>query len=213
MLVRAANQRYWLWRDQQKTAQQIANALPLKHRGKLTRNGDKTVRFGLTRVYLKEHPDKVLTLIVVRYGKQEPMVLVTTELARGRRQGERLIQSYLDRWACEEGYRFSKQGFDLEKVQARKFTALQNLVALASLAWGLMAYYQNNAQQLINVGRRQKEKKPLQFPFYSILRGWQRLFQQAKTVFYTWWRKPKPDKDPPIDDLFEDYSSLLTCGN
>lgn len=39
---------------------------------------------------------------------------------RGRRQGERLIQAYLDRWACEEGYRFTKQGFQLEGVQARR---------------------------------------------------------------------------------------------
>ena len=76
VLVRAANQRFWLWRNQQKTAQQIANALPLKHHGKLTRNGDKTVRFGLTRVYLKEHPERPLTLIVVRHGKQEPLVLM-----------------------------------------------------------------------------------------------------------------------------------------
>ena len=126
VLVRAANQRFWLWRDQEKTAQQIAKALPLKHRGKLTRNSDKTIKFGLTRVYLKEHPERPLTLIVVR---------------------------------------------------------------------------------------RQKEKKPLQFPFYSILRGWQRFFQQAKTVFYTWWRKSKPDKDPPIGGLFENDSGLLTCAN
>ena len=213
VLVRAASQRYWLWRDEAKTAQQIAKVLPLKHGGRLTRNSKETVRFGITRVYLKEHAERPLTLIVVRHGKQEPLVLVTTERARGRRQGERLIQSYMDRWACEEGYRFSKQGFDLEKVQARKFTTLQNLVALASLAWGLMAYYQKDAQQLIKVSRRQKENKPLQFPFYSILMGWQRLFQQAKTVFYTWWRKPKPAKDPPIPDLFDNYGGLMACAN
>ena len=52
-----------------------------------------------------------------------------------------MIRAYLDRWACEEGYRFTKQGFDL-RVQARRFTTLQNLVALASLAWALLAAYQ-----------------------------------------------------------------------
>ena len=29
----------------------------------------------------------------------------------------------------------------MEQVQARRFTALQNLVSLATLAWGLLAYY------------------------------------------------------------------------
>ena len=102
----------------------------------------------------------------------------------------------MDRWVCGESYRFSRQGFDLEKVQARKFTTLQNLIALASLAWGLIAYYQKDTEHLITVGRRHKEKKKkrLQFPFYSILLGWQQLFQQTKTVFYTGWRTSKANK-------------------
>ena len=211
VLVRAANQRFWLWRDQQKTAQQIANVLPLKHTGQLKRHGSARVRFGLTKVFLREYEDTPLTLIVVRHGKQEPLVLVTTEQARGRRQGEKLIQHYMDRWACEEGYRFTKQGFDLEKVQSRKFTTLQNLVALASLAWGLLAYYQHDSKHLVKMSKRQKKKAPKVFPFYTILLGWQALFKQAKTVFYTWWRKSKPDKGPPMADLFEDYDGLLPC--
>ena len=71
--MRAANQRYWLWRDQLKTAQQIANVLPLKHTGQLKRHGSTRVRFGLTKVFLREHEDTPLTLIVVRHGKQEPL--------------------------------------------------------------------------------------------------------------------------------------------
>ena len=107
VLVRAANQRFWVWRDDLKTAQQIAKHLPLKHQGKLTRRGKQRVRFGLTQVQLREHPGRPLTLLVVRHGKQQPLVLVTTRRVRGRLQGERLMQAYLDRWACEEGYRFS----------------------------------------------------------------------------------------------------------
>ncbi len=116
-----------------------------------------------------------LSMVVVRHGKQQPMVLVSTERIRGRLQGERLIQSYMGRWACEEGYRFSKQGFGLEKVQARKLTTLQNLVALATLAWGLLACHQNQGQKLIYKAKRQKSHKPLVFPFYTLLSDWQAL--------------------------------------
>ena len=92
---------------------------------------------------------------------------------RGRRQGERLIHSYLDRWACEEGYRFSKQGFALEGVQARRFTTLQNLVALASLAWALLAAYQEDSGPLMEKAQHQKSKRPrTSSPFYSLLAGW-----------------------------------------
>jgi hypothetical protein len=209
VLVRATNQRFWLWRDQQKTAQQIARELPLKHRGQLTRHSKEQVRFGITSVCLREHPEHKLSMVVVRHGKREPLVLVSTRVIRGRKQGERLMQSYMDRWACEEGYRFSKQGFDLEKVQARKLSSLQNLVALANLAWGLLAYYQEQGKTLIAKAKRQKKHKVLQFPFYSLLLGWQRLFAEAKRVFYHWWRAPKTADTSPIRDLFEDTGQLV----
>ena len=210
IVVRAMNLRYWNWRSGFGTAQQIAKQLPLKHRGKLKPNSKETIRFGMTTVSLKEQPDTPLSMIVVRHGKQQPLVLVSTQRVRGRRQGERLIQAYISRWAVEEGYRFSKQGFDLEKVQARKLSTLQNLVALATLAWGLLAKHQKNGQNLIDKAQRQKENKPLVFPFYTLLMGWQRLFVGAKSIFYDWWRKPKP-KEPPMGDLFENSSELSPC--
>ncbi len=201
ILVRSTNLRHWLWRGSKRTAQQIARQLPLKHRGKLTKQAQESVRFGMTTVSLKDHPDTPLSMVVVRHGKQQPMVLVSTERIRGRLQGERLIQSYMGRWACEEGYRFSKQGFGLEKVQARKLATLQNLVALATLAWGLLACHQNQGQKLIYKAKRQKSHKPLVFPFYTLLSGWQALFADAKTLFYDWWRKP--NRLPPRQaDLF-----------
>ena len=92
-------------------------------------DAQQSVRFGITRVNLREHPDTPLWMIIVRYGQRQPLVLVTNRPVRGRRQGERMIQNYLGRWAWEEGYRFSKQGFDLERVSARRFTWLQNRVA------------------------------------------------------------------------------------
>ena len=215
ILVRAANKRFWFWRESEWSAQQIAKQLPLKHSGKLKREASskkkesKTVRFGITTVRLRECPEKTLSMVVVRHGKQQPMVLVTTDKIRGRRQGERLIQAYLDRWSCEEGYRFSKQGFDLEKVQARKITTLQNLIALASLAWGVLASHQNEAAKLLIAAKRQKRKKPLIFPFYSLLQGWQRLFEGTKSVFYDWWRRPKRQKTDQIEDLFKNLPTLV----
>ena len=140
----------------------------------------------MTTVSLKEQPDTPLSMIVVRHGKQQPLVLVSTQQVRGRQQGERLIQAYIGRWAVEEGYRFCKQGFDLEKEQARKLSTLQNLVALATLAWGLLAEHYKDSQRLIIKSQRQKENRPLVFPFYTLLVGWQRLFVGTKSIFYHW---------------------------
>ena len=136
-------------------------------------------------------------MIVVDHEKSERLVLVTTRPVRGRRQGARMIQAYLDRWACEEGYRFTKQGFDLEGVQAGRFTTLQNLVALASLAWALLAAYQDRPPELGRHAHRQKLDHLLIFPFYSLQRGFQRLFAQGRSVIYLLWRSA-PDSEARI---------------
>lgn len=207
--VRAANQRYWLWRDQKRTAQQIARQLPMRHNARMRHSHVRTVRFGITTVRLPGYEDQPLSMVVVRHGRREPLVLVTTRAVRGRRQGERLIQAYLDRWACEEGYRFTKQGFDLEGVTARRFPVLQNLVALASLAWAMLAADTPRAEPLVAKARRQKPRRRPQFPFYTLLKGFQRLFAGAHHVFYHWWRRARPSTKPPIDDLFESNHALI----
>lgn len=217
VLVRAANLRYWQWRGELRTAQQIARHLPLKHRGKLRRRSEQSVRFGITQVHLRTHPERRLSMLVVRHGKREPMVLVTTDRIRGRRQGECLMQAYMDRWACEEGYRFTKQGFDLEKVMARRFATLQNLVALASLAWAFLAVHQHDKRVLMAKARRQKRQHPPAFPFYSLLAGWRALFAHAQQVFHRWWRAPEPGpaghgSPPHTGDLFASPIYLVPAG-
>lgn len=68
--------------------------MSLKHHGKLSRRGQETVRFGLTRVCLRERPEQWdLTMLVACHGAQQPLVLVSTDATRGRRQGERLIHA------------------------------------------------------------------------------------------------------------------------
>ena len=95
---------------------------------------------------LSDHIDQPLSMVVVHHGKPEPMVLVSTQWIRGRLQGRRLIQSYMSRWACEEGYRLTKQGVGMERVQASTLSTLQNLVSLATLSWGRLSAHESHAE-------------------------------------------------------------------
>ncbi len=213
IVVRVTKQRHWQWRNSSMNAQEIAKRLPCKHRCQLRRHGDTEVKFGLTTVYLPSHPYKPLTLIVVRHGKKEPMVLVSTRRAYGRRQGQALIHAYMDRWCVEEGFRFSKQGFGLEGVMARKMNALKNLVALMLLAWSFLVSHEENAAELKELGKadkirskknKRKEQTRPAFPYYSILKGWQILFSLATTALRHWLRKPdkcNQRKQPSIPGL------------
>lgn len=194
VLVRVTNQRHWQRGTFKGPVQELAKQLPAKHQGILRRGSQETVRFAVTTVRLPEFPERPLSLIVVRHGKQEPMTLVSTRRVRGRRQGEKLIHSYMDRWACEEGYRFSKQGFALEQVQARHYKALRNLVALATASWALLAQEQQHAEDLLQQGKRQKDRRRHRpkFPFYSLLKGWRQLFAGARSFLHDHLRRRRP---------------------
>jgi len=189
VLVRITDQRHWVRSGKKQSLSEIVRQVPLKHKGKLRYGSKKEIHFALTKVTLPEYPEWPLTMIIVKHGKQEPMVLVSSRSGRGRRQGEKLIQSYMDRWSCEEGYRFTKQGFSLEQVMARSYTTLRNLVALAAVSWALLSEDQHGSHELIERGKRQKKNKKLKFPFYSLLKGWQSLFAEAKDIFYTRFRQ------------------------
>ncbi len=54
----------------------------------------------------------------------------------------------------KKAYRFSKQGFDFERVQARSYKGLRNLVALAMVSWAMLAEEQHQAEELIQRGKR-----------------------------------------------------------
>jgi len=96
----------------------------------------------------------------------------------------------------KEGYRFEKQGFALEKVQARSYTVLRNLIALATASWALSAENRHQAEELIEKGRRLKKKRP-KFVFYSFLMGWQLLFSAAKVMFYDRLRRSRSPGNLP----------------
>lgn len=196
--IRVTNQRHWHWRDRKLSAQEIAKKLPCKHEGRLTRGDKRHVRFGITKVTLPQRPETPLYMTVVRHGSMEPLVLVTNSYVRGKSAGQRMIRAYMDRWACEEGYRFTKQGFAAENVMVRAYTALKNLVALASLAWAFLACM-DRTQSLAARDRHLKPKRPPNFPFYSMLAGWQNLFAAAKTGLYNLLRPQRSASLP----LFE----------
>ena len=84
----------------------------------------------------------------------------------------------------------------------------QNLVALASPAWGFLAAHEDEAGHLAVRARRLKPRTRPNFPFYTLIKGWQRLFAAARVVFHPWLRGKRP-KDPPQLSLFPPNPAAL----
>lgn len=94
------------------------------------RREKKTLQLGVKEIQLPfvEHP---LWLVVMKGWGEKPMMLLTD--LQPKRQEEFvhfILEAYLTRWKCEEGFRFIKQSYQLEDVRVRSYVALRNTVVL-----------------------------------------------------------------------------------
>ncbi|MBU1073265.1 transposase, partial [bacterium] len=90
-----------------------------------------TLRLGSLPVRMPERPNVPLWLVVIYGFGQEPIILLTNIAPSSDREHAVWIGDvYLTRWKCEETYRFLKQGYNLEDVRVRGYTALRNVYAL-----------------------------------------------------------------------------------
>ncbi len=160
------------------------------------------VTYGITTVRLPDCPELKLRLIGVKGFGKEPMVLLTTEDLRGKRQALKAIRQYLDRWAVEEAYRFEKEGLNLESICVRRLTGFRNIVSLVNLAFSFIAI------ELIEKGgkvteavrakaKRLKPKKRIRFHFYTLLKGISACLKQAKEGLYKMLRGKPTLPDTP----------------
>jgi len=91
----------------------------------------KHLRIGTLPIRLPERPKKPLWLVVIRGLAAHPILLLTNvPPPSDRDHGAWIGDVYLTRWKCEEAYRFLKQGYNLEDVRVRSYTALRNTYAL-----------------------------------------------------------------------------------
>ena len=66
------------------------------------------------------------TLVVIKGFGVQPMMLLTNA-AKSNRE---VLEIYLTRWKCEEGFRFLKQEYHLEDVRVRSYIGIKNTMIL-----------------------------------------------------------------------------------
>jgi hypothetical protein len=88
------------------------------------------IRFGFCPVRLPEHPERQLSLVVVKGFGDKPLMLLTTEpMSRNRKVLWWVVQAYLTRWRVEETIRFIKQSYNVEDVRVLTYERLKNMAA------------------------------------------------------------------------------------
>lgn len=150
----------------------LPHVMPFGRRGTLARVGYRQIRI----------PDlkKVYTLVVAWVaGRDDPMMLLTSEEVTSSLQAERIVQLYLVRWTAEEGVRFVKQELGLETVRVYTLRGIERLVQIAYLAMLVLVVLQDLPERALH---RLKRLYPLfrracDQEYFRLLRGVQNLLR------------------------------------
>ncbi len=89
----------------------------------------KELRIGVKEITLRFW-NKPINLVVIKgWNKDRPMMILTNlEMGQKEDFAQKVLEIYLTRWKCEEGFRFIKQSYRLEDVRVRSLNGLRNTV-------------------------------------------------------------------------------------
>lgn len=140
------------------------------HRTKRGRWRVLRLRYGFERI---EWQEEAYSLVVAEGISDEQLILWTNELVSSTEEAERVVRSYLRRWAVEDANRVIKQEFHLEAIRVTDWQRVQRLVLLVGIAYGFVCRLGSKGKpvvkKLINLARRLRPPKKV--IAYAIRKG------------------------------------------
>jgi hypothetical protein len=94
----------------------------------------QTIEFGFHRVRFPGRKEELFLVVVRGFGAQPLMLLTNLEVKPTRKSLLFVVEAYIRRWQIEETIRFGKQTYGIEDIRLRRYTRLQNMIALALAA-------------------------------------------------------------------------------
>ena len=181
-IVRLIGHRHLLWRKRPILAEKLVGKCRISHVETIRREtaeGEKIYRieYGAINVFLPEHPDKPLRMVVVKGFGAKPMMLLTDLASGDSRKGLwQVIEGYLSRWRVEDAIRYIKQSYRLEDIRLMDYTRLRNMMAmLLATVFFASVWLGKSLRKSILVGNITRVSKRLfgvvEFHYYAIADG------------------------------------------
>jgi hypothetical protein len=140
------------------------------HRTKRGRWRVLRLRYGFEHI---EWQEEAYSLVVAEGISDEQLILWTNELVSSTEEAERVVRSYLRRWAVEDANRVIKQEFTLEAIRVSDWQRVQRLVLLVGIAYGFVCRMacrgKRMVKKLIELSRRLRPPKKVLA--YAIRKG------------------------------------------
>ena len=89
----------------------------------------KQLHIGVKEITLRFWSQPIKLVVIKGWNKDRPMMLLTNlEMEEKGGFAQKVLEIYLTRWKCEEGFRFIKQSYRLGDVRVRSLNGLRNTV-------------------------------------------------------------------------------------
>ncbi len=143
------------------------------------------ISYGFRKVNLTNNPDVQLYLLVVKgYGKKPMMILTTESLRRNYKVLQKILHSYIKRWAIEQTIRFIKQNYGLENVRVLKYVRLKNMMAILLVVfYYITVVLEKNLKLRIMIGHLYRQANRVfgipNFHYYAIGDGLSAIFNKV----------------------------------
>lgn len=164
------------------------------------------ISYGFRKVKLPNNLDVQLYMLVVKGFGNKPMMILTTEvLKRNFNILQKILHSYIKRWAIEQTIRFIKQNYALENIRVLKYVRLKNMMALLLVVFYYIAIILDKNQKLkIMIGLLYRQAKRVfgipNFHYYAIGDGLSAIFSKATQKLM-----PIVSDNSQIEMAFDDY--------
>ncbi len=207
-IIRLMGNRHLIYKGRSILALDIAHQCPLPYTEtvvKQQKDGTEKaydISFGVRRVRLPRHPNKPLSMVVVKgYGKKPLMILTTQPVKKNYKSIRKIVYSYFTRWRIEDTIRFVKQSYQLEDVRLLKYQGLKNLMAimLAVMSFTMTRLGSDNKLKIL-ANHALKASKRLfgiaDFRYYALADGIKELLSGRKKLISR--LNSKPPNDPQL---------------
>jgi hypothetical protein len=187
-IIRLVGDRNVVYRGKEVLAVTLAERCPLLYSERVVKEGKGeekaySISYGFRKVKLPGRKERLYMVVVKGFGS-EPMMLLTTEEVRKKRQ--RLwwfVEAYITRWRIEETIRFVKQSYRLEDIRVLTYDRLRNMMGLVLAASYFAAVYLGvRAKMEILVTHVLKASKRIfgipDFRYYAIADGIRELLHR-----------------------------------
>ena len=125
--------------------------------------------YGYEHCYLRDYP---VTLIYYKDTRADLLLLNSGHIKEDDIIKQR-IGSYFKRWGVEEGCKFIKQSFGLEKAQVSTFTGIRCLLGVVLLSWQVLTRVSMDEELEYIIKKESKMciRKNVVFDYFRIIKG------------------------------------------